>query len=425
MTIGPAASGKSTFVAKHFAETAVVSSDACRGLVCDDMTSQDYNRQAFELFHKIIDTRISIGRTTVADATNLEPKARAQLREIADRHKVPLVALVFDRSLETCMAQNAARERKVPENIVLRHYHRMLDVLKALPNEQFHSVYKITPDVADTAKVPIDSSVRVVTGTGFDIIGDIHGCAQEFTDLLAELGYYIEEEGPRYPIRHPEGRKIVLVGDFADRGPENVRTLLMVMHLLQSGHHAVLGNHDSKLWRALRGNKVQRTNGLAETMTEIEEQMSPEEQDGLREMLRGLPHQIILQVPGNPDVVVTHAGIPAGMVGRDTDKTRAHCLYGEVIGQSADGPMRGTSYVDTWPMGDDKPILIHGHTPARSQYPNPIMNVINVDQGVVFGGLLTAYQWPEDEFVNEPAKKIYAEPKDSTVTRLPREAVEV
>jgi protein phosphatase len=423
MTIGPAASGKSTFLAKHFKPTEIVSSDVCRGIVCDDMTSQDYNRQAFQLFHDIIDKRISIGRTTVADATNLEVKARAQLREIADKHKVPVYALVFDRSLDTCMAQNAMRERQVPEHIILRHYHRMSDVLTTIPSERFARIVKITPELAETVKVVLPGGVNTITGTGFDIIGDVHGCAEEFSDLIAELGYYVNVYSGM--IMHPEDRTIVLVGDLTDRGPDSVRVLRMLKTLLASGHHAVLGNHDSKLARALKGNKVQRTNGLAETMEQIEAHMSPAGQEEIRSMLNGLPYQLILQVPGQPDVVVTHAGIPAGMVGRNTEKTRAHCLYGEVVAQSADGPVRGTEYVETWPMGDDKPLLVHGHTPSRSPYPNPIMNVINVDQGVVFGGALTAYQWPEDKLVHEPAKRIYAEPKDSTVTRLPREAVEV
>jgi ABC-type glutathione transport system ATPase component len=38
--VGPSGCGKSTFARKHFKATEVLSSDFCRGLVCDDENSQ-------------------------------------------------------------------------------------------------------------------------------------------------------------------------------------------------------------------------------------------------------------------------------------------------------------------------------------------------------------------------------------------------
>lgn len=42
--IGPSGSGKSTFARKHFRPTEVLSSDACRGMVCDDENDQPLRR---------------------------------------------------------------------------------------------------------------------------------------------------------------------------------------------------------------------------------------------------------------------------------------------------------------------------------------------------------------------------------------------
>ncbi len=47
--IGPSGSGKSTFARKHFLPTEVLSSDACRGMVCDDENDQTVTNQAFWL----------------------------------------------------------------------------------------------------------------------------------------------------------------------------------------------------------------------------------------------------------------------------------------------------------------------------------------------------------------------------------------
>ena len=49
---------------------------------------------------------------------------------------------------------------------------------------------------------------------GFDIIGDIHGHADQLRALLVGLGYTLHGRG----YRHPD-RKVLFVGDFIDRGP--------------------------------------------------------------------------------------------------------------------------------------------------------------------------------------------------------------
>lgn len=74
----------------------------------------------------------------------------------------------------------------------------------------------------------------------FDIIGDIHGCADQLQELLAHLGY-VKQQGE---YRHPE-RQAIFLGDFVDRGPEQQRTLDLVRPMIDSGRAlSVLGNHE-------------------------------------------------------------------------------------------------------------------------------------------------------------------------------------
>ena len=58
----------------------------------------------------------------------------------------------------------------------------------------------------------------------FDIIGDVHGCADELIALLASLGYTVRLEGTgdnrRAITTAPTGRRAFFVGDLVDRGPE-------------------------------------------------------------------------------------------------------------------------------------------------------------------------------------------------------------
>jgi len=77
---------------------------------------------------------------------------------------------------------------------------------------------------------------------GYDVIGDIHGCAAELEALLTELGY--APAGADGVYGHPE-RQAVFVGDLIDRGPDQLRVLQIVKAMVDAGSaQMVLGNHE-------------------------------------------------------------------------------------------------------------------------------------------------------------------------------------
>jgi len=77
----------------------------------------------------------------------------------------------------------------------------------------------------------------------FDLVGDVHGHADELEALLRKLGYRHE----RGAWRHSEWT-VLFVGDFLDRGPKIRETLRLVRDMLEAGSaRAVLGNHE---WNA-------------------------------------------------------------------------------------------------------------------------------------------------------------------------------
>jgi Calcineurin-like phosphoesterase len=76
---------------------------------------------------------------------------------------------------------------------------------------------------------------------GFDIIGDIHGHADELEELLLHLNYTKNIQGH---YNHPE-RTAIFLGDFIDRGPKQLETLEIVMPMVQHGAAlSVMGNHE-------------------------------------------------------------------------------------------------------------------------------------------------------------------------------------
>lgn len=152
---GPAGCGKSTFAAKHFLTTQVVSSDKCRALVSDDAANQRVSGHAFDLMHFIIEKRLALGRLTVADATHLKPEDRRLLVRLARLFGFNATLIVFDVPLETCLARNAARNRIVPED-ALRNQHALLETaLEQVGKEGFDKVVVLGPEQQDGATVEI------------------------------------------------------------------------------------------------------------------------------------------------------------------------------------------------------------------------------------------------------------------------------
>lgn len=73
-----------------------------------------------------------------------------------------------------------------------------------------------------------------------DVIGDIHGHADELIELLQRLGYSETQGGFWHPTR-----KVVFCGDFIDRGPRILDTVRIVRQMCENGTaQAVMGNHE-------------------------------------------------------------------------------------------------------------------------------------------------------------------------------------
>ena len=74
----------------------------------------------------------------------------------------------------------------------------------------------------------------------YDMIGDIHGHADELVQLLTTLGYTRRSGVFQHPSRQP-----IFLGDFIDRGTQIRETLEIVRPMVEGGHAlAVMGNHE-------------------------------------------------------------------------------------------------------------------------------------------------------------------------------------
>ncbi|MFD9120567.1 polynucleotide kinase-phosphatase [Streptomyces bottropensis] len=407
--VGASGSGKSTFARRHFKPTEIISSDFCRGLVCDDENDQSATKDAFDVLHYIAGKRLAAGRRTVVDATSVQQESRKQLIELARAHDVLPIAIVLDVPEEVCAERNATRTDRadMPRRVIQRHTRELRRSLRHLEREGFRKVH-VLRGVEDVENATVVTEKRFndlthLTGP-FDIVGDIHGCASELEALLGKLGYV---DGV-----HPEGRTAVFVGDLVDRGPDSPGVLRRVMSMVGSGNAlCVPGNHENKYGRYLKGRNVQHTHGLAETIEQMEGE-SEEFTKQVREFIDGLVSHYVLD---GGRLVVCHAGLPEKYHGRTSGRVRSHALYGDTTGETDEFglPVR-------YPWAEDyrgRAAVVYGHTPVPTA--TWLNNTICLDTGAVFGGRLTALRWPERELVDVPAERVWYEPARPLATEAP------
>lgn len=267
------------------------------------------------------------------------------------------------------------------------------------------------PMTSETAKKPLaprETFDRRGERGPFDIVGDVHGCADELSELLTRLGYKIvassEDGACRLRIEPPPGRRAVLVGDLVDRGPASPEVMRIVIAMAEAGQaFAVPGNHDVKFVRWLEGREVALAHGLERTAEQFLAE-SAAFRDRVRAFLSRLP--IYLWLDGGA-LAVAHAGIRETMLGHDSAAIRSFCLYGETTGEMDELglPVRYHWAADY----RHETAVVYGHTPVPDA--DWVNNTLCVDTGCCFGGRLTALRWPEREIVSVPARETYAPPR--------------
>ncbi|MDR3541453.1 MAG: metallophosphoesterase [Desulfosporosinus sp.] len=220
-------------------------------------------------------------------------------------------------------------------------------------------------------------------GTGLDFIGDIHGCYREFLALLEKLGYRSNAEGLYI---HPEGRKLVSVGDVLSRGPNSIECLkFFISHVEKDLAFMVDSNHGWKIARWLSGRKVELAHGdelIAAEFDHYERGYGQEVTEELKEKVRNLllsaSSNLVFTRNDVRVVVATHAGIRDHYIGKESQRISDFCRYGDTEGFEESGkPVRKDWFVNHR-SGET---VVWGHDP-RPQ-PMVINNTINIDQGVV------------------------------------------
>ncbi|WP_110929107.1 bis(5'-nucleosyl)-tetraphosphatase PrpE [Bacillus massiliglaciei] len=241
-----------------------------------------------------------------------------------------------------------------------------------------------------------------------DIIGDIHGCYDEFRKLTEELDYRWDSGIPV----HPDGRTLGFVGDLTDRGPQSLKVIEAVYELVVKEKKGLYspGNHCNKLYRFFQGNNVQLMHGLETTAAEYG-QLTPREKKSIKHKFMELYETSPLyHMTDGGRLLIAHAGIKQEYIGQYGKKVKTFVLYGDITGaKHADGsPVRHDwakhYHGSAW--------IVYGHTPVLEA--RQVNQTYNIDTGCVFGGKLTALRYPEIELVSIPSSMPFIKDKFRT-----------
>jgi len=378
-----------------------------RGWVADDENDQSATGDAFDVLRYVVEKRLKGRRFTVIDATNVQPESRKSLIALAKKWHALAVAIVFDLPEAIAIERNAVRpDRQFGAGPIRRHVQALKRSLGGMNREGIRYVHRLRSvedvDAVEIVRTRLWTDRREETGP-FDIIGDVHGCADELEVLLDKLGYTVSWNGKDVAVTPPEGRRVIFVGDLVDRGPRSPDVLRIAKHMVDAGTGmVVVGNHDDKLKRHLDGRNVKVSHGLAETIEQFAQE-PPEFAAEMRQWLDGLISHYMLD---GGKLVVAHAGVKEEMQGRASGAVRSFCMYGETTGEIDEFglPVRWDWAADY--KGTAK--VVYGHTPVVEA--NWVNGTLCIDTGCVFGGKLTALRYPEFDLVEVPAQRTYYEP---------------
>ncbi|WP_315907131.1 polynucleotide kinase-phosphatase [Priestia koreensis] len=438
--VGPSNSGKSTLIQEliqkqQILSSEVVSSDTFRVLTSDiefmDWTNrpkdeadvlynqyQQISKAAFTLMDSLIEARCKLNKVTFVDATHLHPDDRKKYIEMGRRHHVPVVAIVLGVDQDTLLARDQNRDNPRGKRRIKQQYQVFKREKRFMKKEGYRSVYFLSDDKNFTFVREKRNPLEIDASSGIDIIGDIHGCYDEMIELLEKLGYQKNEES--YFI-HPEGRKFLSLGDIMSRGPKSLQTMTFFSRHIKKGlGYMIDSNHGWKIARWLDGRNVMLSHGderVEKELQQFQQELGDEEtanlKQNLKEMLMNAPSHYILTKNGVATLVCTHAGIKDEFIGKQSQIISDFCRYGESDGFHESGkPIR-----KDWSIHHaTSTLIVWGHDPKKK--PLTVHNTVNIDQGVVFGGELTALRYPEQEFVAVQAKKDYSNSEQNPLKEL-------
>jgi len=211
------------------------------------------------------------------------------------------------------------------------------------------------------------------------VVGDIHGCHQEFSDMIGRLTL-------------EKADRLVLLGDLVNRGPNSAKVIDLA---LENRAISLLGNHERRLLKYRRTvDKSVLKDGDLDTVALLQD----EHWAYLETMALWLEEPEL-------NTVLVHGGfLPSEPWQKQTADIVTRIQVVDADGRPAkraDAP-DAPAWADLW-VGP--PFVVYGHTPRSEVYKRKWS--LGIDTACVQGGYLTAYELTEKRFFQVKARQRY------------------
>jgi len=210
------------------------------------------------------------------------------------------------------------------------------------------------------------------------IIGDIHGCYEEFIELLDKCSLSDNDE-------------IIALGDIIDRGPDSPQVLEFFSS--RQNVRSIMGNHERKHIRSYLG-KLRPA--LSQIITE--RQFSEHGYKKMVDFIGDFPIYIELD-----NALLIHGLYEPGLKLKDQ---KENVLIGTMSGET----YFLEKYHEPWYhlYDGDKPVIAGHHDYSSSQKPLVINDkVFLIDTGCCYGGVLTGLILPDFKIISVDCKHNY------------------
>ena len=385
---GAPASGKSTFIKNNNLEQYSLCADNIRLMLQSPImttgggygVSQKNDKKVWELLFDILEQRMVRGEFVVVDATNSKTVELNRYKSMAETYRYRIICVdMTDVPIEICKERNKNRTpdyKIVPDYVIDNMYARFQSQkipsgVKAIKPEEFWSTITYSPlDFSNYKKV--------------HHIGDLHGCNTVLQEYLK--GELKEDE------------LYVFVGDYVDRGIENVELLNYLFSIMDKPNVIFLqGNHERHLFD-YANDMVTRSKEFEQT-TKRELNKLQIDKKKLRIFYRKL-RQLAYYTYNGKVIIVTHGGVST-MPEKFEFLATEQLIKG--VGEYKDMEVVNTQFLNSTP---DNHYQIHGHRNVSDVAIQVNERCFCLEGRVEFGGHLRVVTLDNEGFETKEIKNI-------------------
>lgn len=245
LTVGPYSCGKTYFINKIIPE---IKEQGDVTLEYFDIKSKPFDLKEISHLSKYpVNTDFII-----LESVGLDKEFRENVKEIAEKNNYNLIIFMFDYKGKQPYYEYVEKNKDNTQKIFHQLNHMRNVTMREIGKKTFNIIRIKSHDINqyNIKLIDYDLYQECILSENFKyvIIGDIHGCYEEFISLLEENGFNIVDG----KISHDtENVRVLLVGDLVDKGYD-VKGVIEFIYNNMEWFLMVKGNHENFVYKFLK-----------------------------------------------------------------------------------------------------------------------------------------------------------------------------